>query len=231
MEESKMKYKIIVIVLTIFAFQDAKAQDPLFERRTHDFKTTAWGPNRAHFISPFISSSLGSLDEENFDPNKFSLASSIQLGIRYKYKLLSFMNLGLETGFSPEIWFNSGERFTEPADTLTLVSSSVRMVDLFENAFVRIRFGQRGNYLGNYIDIGGGLVHPVTSSSIKTYTLRSESRSSIVVKHDRIDNPFQLGITGFLRVGFDRIALFFSYTELGGTGMYKLGIDLTPIRY
>jgi hypothetical protein len=223
-----MRILLFSVLLTLMTIEASYSQDPLFERTVKDLKQTRYGPNRQHFISPLLSFSTGLMDDK---VHSHQFMTSSQLGLTYKFRLFSFLNLGLEAGFQPEVFYQSFSPASVQGDSITLISSSMRMQNVFENGFLRFRIGQRGNYLGNYIDLGFGLMQPTGLNSASRYLINTGGRSSIMVKKSKIPIPAETGYNGFLRIGFDRLALVLNVTAWNNTRIYKVGLVAVPIRY
>jgi|GEM_PF-5048741 len=223
-----MRRIILTGLLLLMAIQPGFSQDPLFERQVFEFRPTRLGPNRTHFISPFLNFTAGIIDKEE---HTNWISGSSQIGLRYKFKPSPYFNLGLETGIMSDNWLNPGSPHSGSDSTMTLTSRTIRMQELFENVFIRIKYGQKGNYLGNYFDLGGGLFHPLNTSLIERYISTSGGRSSVMVRRNKMADPFDTGINAFVRIGFDRLAFVINVAGWNDTRIYRMGMEVTPIRY
>lgn len=235
---------IILILLLTNGLTFVKAQELIFEKNPGTrLEKSNFGPNQRHFFHPFISTSFILPD-----PGTATLATNqpftgqLNLGFRYKLKLNRPMAVIADCGAYRNSFSLNKDSMTVFPDSLLHISQTLGSSGIFGGFFIRIRLGQRGDYLGNYFDLGVVAQLPL-SSRLRTRDLVNTGVSPTVVAERttrselRIMNPINYKAT--FRIGFDRWTLAASYrispmlnwSAPADLPRLELGIELALVTY
>ena len=226
---------ILTGVLLILMTLPVNSQEFLF-RETYDSSqfTGKWGPNRNHFGHITLGAEGLYPDAASMSYSSSLVSNKLNISYRYRIRLFSAFHIGTETGFS---------RTTLRFKDIQQQQVSHALQELTIGAFVRIRSGQRGDYLGNYLDLayqaGWILGSKTTTRLLAEDPINQGYRSSRLVQRgdDRL-NPFFVQIRA--RLGFDRIALVAGYritpwlkdSNLASlAGSLSAGFEWSPVSY
>lgn len=201
------------------------------------------GPNRLHFSHVYLGASLIPPAPMNgTGTSDTGLSSAFTGGFRYKIKLMRPLALVGEVGLVSQGYrIKPGSSFL-PGDTVSFRKQTVLVAGIDGGIFLRLRLGQRGNYLGNYIDIGLQGMMPLLSSQITvsqntgsgTPTHSSEKRT-----FHRLNCMQPYSFSTLARIGFNRTALVISWRLSGltdGSTSYDLprlqiGVETALVSY
>ncbi len=201
------------------------------------------GPNRLHYAHAYIGGSLiptGTIS--GGDSPVTNLSAAFTGGYRYKLKLTRPLalvgDLGLEShGYriKPGSFFLSG-------DTSSYVRQTVRVAGINGGVYLRLRFGQRGNYLGNFLDLGVQGMIPLLNRQVTIRQSAGSGATSLLsearVSH-RLNCVQPVNFSMLARIGFDRTAIVIKWrwSELtDGTTNFDLprlqvGLELALVSY
>ena len=244
MERAKIIAGIIFIFLAGFVQAEIQAQTLIFETKPDSVPGHPnFGPNRRHFCHAFLSSCLILPASGNLIINtKQPFTGQISAGFRYKLKVARPVAIVTECGINRSFFRIDQGTGKQYPDSFIHQSQSLSTNGLFGGLFMRIRFGQRGDYLGNYIDLGlsaeASLMNRlVTADVVKPTDAKPYLTNKTTVSGMKNINPFYYKAS--LRVGFDKISLVTSYRfsrllnipsvkDLPG---FEFGIEVSPVRY
>ena len=112
------------------------------------------GPNLKHFTIGYIGLGFPVFTNEDVDYTKFGASSTLDFGIRYKRRLSNTFALGLDLGLNfSDYAIKQGSGKTTP-DTVINDKEKFQVNTLNGSAYFRVNAGRRGNYIGNYLDLG-----------------------------------------------------------------------------
>jgi hypothetical protein len=219
------------------------AQELIFERQVApENKVSNFGPNRRTFVHPFLSASL--IMSAPDEAIKINMPGSISLagGLRYKLRLakpLAFVADG-------SIWsmnYRIREHETTPNwDSLSNPSSSIKIHGLSGTIGLRFRFGQKGNYLGNYLEVGLSTQLPVTGSFITRYGPGDPQQDGVyseITSRSTLRDYHPVLWQAIGRLGFDKFSMVVAYRlsdMLKPIWMYDLprltvGLEFSLVKY
>ncbi len=203
-----MKKSILALIAFFFVF-NLSAQNILFEKDTEElYSISEFGPNRKHFM--YLYGGMGFYSVSSSDFKQFN-TNEVFLGVRYKRKFSSSFSGG--TTF---YWKHSNFRYnTDPEiiDEGTFYDKEKLNVNAFgTELYLRINFDpDRGNYVGDYIDLGG-YGEWLFSNAYKTY---EKSGYSLFKKkktvYRQLNEVQDLGYGILLRMARNRFVLFINY--------------------
>jgi hypothetical protein len=234
----------ILLIILCTAVVSLRGQELVFEKSPGKIDRHAdRGPNLKHFFHPFLATSVYTpygLDQ--VISTDFPLSNRLSAGIRYKYKVTRSLAWVAESGIERNYFRLEGNHPFAATDSVTHQSQSVRIAGLFAGTFIRIRLGQKGNYLGNYLDFGITAQAPIRKSLI---TKDIENIGGMDVTHvertsvSSLKNLTRASYSACFRIGFDRFSLLASYrlsrvlNKDSGDDLPAMlvGIEFSPIRY
>ncbi len=183
----------------------------IYENPGNDTIRKKIGPNRTHFIHPYIELNFA-CSEENNNLSKINYFSSngLNLGVKYKLKLLKPISIGLDLSYRSTNFY-----LKQNAERIALTSIKYKYESInFNNrlglgAFLRINYTKRGNYLGKYIE--SELVYDY-SFNMK-YKVKYSNANSTEKKITNYRNTIYNDINYYLNLkfGFNKFALICEY--------------------
>jgi len=244
MERKIRLFWILVVLFTSVEEATVSAQELIFEKKVeHWHLRPDFGPNRKNFYHPILSASLivpgsGILPI----PLRKGISGQFRAGFRYKYNASKHLAIVTDCGIDQYCYRIDQISSKNFPDTLMHQSQSFSTGGLYGGAYLRIRLGQKGDYLGNYIDIGAtgraSLINTLyTIDEIQPYGQTTIPTEITTRSRLRTSNRFSYG--AMVKVGFDRLALVagyrFSRLVDDSTGKdlpaLEIGFEISPVRY
>lgn len=244
MERNKILAGIIFLFLLGLGQADIQAQKLIFEKKPDSMPLHPnFGPNRRDFCHAFISTSIllpasGALTFKTNQP----FTGQFSVGFRYKIKVARPLGIIAECGIDRSFFRMDQDSSKQFPDTLIHQSQSIHSNGLFGGLFMRIRFGQRGDYLGNYIDLGFTAHASIMNQLVTTDVVKSADAIPYLSDKTTLSglkniDPFYYQAS--VRIGFDRFSLVASYrlSRLLNISTVKdlpdleFGIEISPVRY
>jgi len=142
---------IILFSISLCTF----SQDILLHQNVKaDTIRPTYGPNLSNFFYGYIGLGFPLYTNETVNYTKPGVSSNFDLGLRYKRKITNYLATGLELGLT-----TAGYKLkqTDPKtipDTVVNDKEKFQISTIMSSGYVRINVGRRGNYIGNYLDIG-----------------------------------------------------------------------------
>jgi len=112
------------------------------------------GPNLRNFTQGYIGLGFPFFTNETVRYTRPGVSSDFSFGLRYKRRITNYFALGLDGGIHTTSYkLKQSEPKTVP-DTAINDKEKIQISTLAGSAFMRINVGRRGNYIGNYLDLG-----------------------------------------------------------------------------
>ena len=180
-----------------------------------DSTFTEYGQNEKKFWHAFTGYGLvvGEADGPGADLEIYG-SSQFIFGVRHKRKLNNLLAVGYEFGWSHRAYRlkqDSSKVFVTP----TLHDQEKVVYDgAFLGAYLRINFGKRGNFIGNYLDLGAyaeghAWTKHVTFDKHDVATAGGASNSKVVNRGLVWAEPYRYGVIA--RVGFNKLTFYGDY--------------------
>lgn len=221
--------RILIISLCFFAGLPVKAQEFHIERNPVEIvKHTHWGPNRAHFGHFFMGIGVSTpLDQGMEKDISIPLSENYRFGYRYRIKIINGLLVGAEANVNSTTYqFKRGEGIP-PFGPELLARERATLGNGEGGLFLRLRFGQRGDYIGRYIDLGIGTQLNISSRYLvkKRDLLSSTAREAKIIYSDlELFSPWVHQMT--MRIGMDRLSVFGKYRWTRLLRPVVAGVDL-----
>jgi len=145
-----------LITFLLFAFSVAAySQEILLEQNVKaDTIRPSRGPNLKNFTQGYLGVGFPLFTNEAVTYTKPGLSTSFDFGVRYKRKVCSHFALGLDFGFNLSAYKLKQDEWKMVPDTILNDKEKFQINTAAGSAFMRINVGRRGNYIGNYLDMG-----------------------------------------------------------------------------
>ena len=146
--------RLFTLIFLSFSF-GAFSQDILLAQNVKaDTIRPTRGPNLKHFVQGYVGLGLPVYTNEDVIYTKFGASSAIDFGLRYKRKLASHFAIGLDLGASLAGYKIKQDDGKTVPDTIINEKEKFQINTIMGSAYMRINVGRRGNYIGNYLDLG-----------------------------------------------------------------------------
>ncbi|MEA3497000.1 MAG: hypothetical protein U9R42_13320 [Bacteroidota bacterium] len=212
-----MKNIIILIIIAFFTLS-TQAQIVLFERETDDFSDDGKnGPNLSNFSHAYMGYGilLGTI-QEGADI-RIPHSQYFQIGYRYKKKLFQYLSLGTDIQYRTNYFSLKQNNTKTLVDTVLHKKEKLIFKQIELSGFLRFNFSKRrGNFIGNYLDIGAGESWTMKLSH-KTIDKTNNLKTKIEVNGFEYYEAFNNYV--FARIGFNRYVV---------TGTYRLSNLFKP---
>lgn len=202
--------KIIFTILFIVISTAVFSQDILLHQNVKaDSIRPTYGPNLKNFYYGYIGIAFPIYTNEGVNYTRFGSSAAFDFGLRYKRKITNFLALGIDAAICPTSFKLKQDEGKTVPDTIVNDREKFQITSILSSAYMRINVGRRGNFIGNYLDLGvyGGWN---AVKKHKTYNKNSEGEKikSVTSGLKYIDN-FSYGVLA--RLGVSRYALTASY--------------------
>jgi len=201
---------LILFLLVLSSILPAKAQTVVLERDLEkDSLERKFGPNRTHFIHLFIG--YGFLLGKNEPGAMIHFGSSTQfnLGIRYKLKLSGALSTGIEASYHSSSFKLKQEPGKVVPDTILHDSEKLRFFGLASNIYLRVNYGKRGDFVGKFVDFGGGFNWVIDKAHYYDDKQPDGTVQKVTNKGFTYVNSIYPLVTG--RVGFNSLVILVEY--------------------
>lgn len=147
--------KRIIFIALLFASANAFAQEILLEQNVKsDSIRPSRGPNLKNFSHFYIGLGFPLNTNEDVTYTKMGSSTAIDFGFRYKRKFTSFFATGFDLGIGSTTYNLSQDVPKTVPDTIINEKEKFRIFTLSPSVYLRFNFGRRGNYVGNFLDLG-----------------------------------------------------------------------------
>lgn len=171
------------------------------------------GPNLKKFdhLYVFANAYIEGTDEVEI---RHLLSNSFGLGYRYKYKVLSFYNIGFDLGYEMMNYNLKQNDTKEVPNSTTHEKERITFHELDLELYQRFQIGKTGNMIGFFIDLGAfaGLVYGARHIYQDELTEEDPYKAEIrIVKNKKLDYTENLiyGLRG--RFGYNNVAICGTY--------------------
>ncbi|MFW6019125.1 MAG: hypothetical protein ACOCPM_00965 [Bacteroidales bacterium] len=205
-----MKY-FSLLPLLIFFVHFGNAQSVLLEESVDYYEdTTDFGPNRTHYYHFY--GSYGHLtgasqeDKSKIDP---LLSNFFDLGARYKRRFSQVYSMGYEVSLNNRNFHLADSDSRNLPDNNFSDKEKINVFSLAAGIYSRFNVGMRGNYIGNFMDIGvfGGW------NFNSRYYYKNEYKKGQYRKYSEYNPDYVKALNyGVLtRIGYNNYVLFARY--------------------
>ncbi|MBX7203365.1 MAG: hypothetical protein IT240_06750 [Bacteroidia bacterium] len=169
-----------------------------------------WGPNRRHYIHPYIAIGMaidgGEQGGRIRQPHFFD---ETRFGFRYKRRLNGVFSLGGDLLYNVQNYSLRQDSLKILPDTLLYKKQRMLFHQLRGAVFIRINYDKRGNRLGNYIDLGA--YGDFNFAHIMYTRIKNADNTLTRAKTSRLKYFNPLGYGLHARVGFNLFSCYVQY--------------------
>ena len=184
-----------------------------------------FGMNRKHYTHTFMGVMfvVGSPEHPGAEVI-YGRSRALEFGYRYKRKLSETFSFGSEiTGRRHAFHIKQSEAKSVP-DTIIRDSEKLVFLEAGIGAYKRINFGQRGNYIGRFVDTG---VYASWIFHTRHVLFYEEEDVRHRVRKTGMNYPANLSYGFIARIGFNNLVLKGSY-RLSGLFIESAGLPEFP---
>ncbi len=146
--------KILSILLIVLA-GSAFSQEIVFsEDVASDTVRPTRGPNLKKFMHPYIAIGFPFHTDEALDYTKAGASSVFDYGVRFKRKLNNTFAVGMDISMNWAAYKIKQKDGKSVPDSIRHDQEKFQVNSLTPAVYARINVGRRGNYIGNYLDLG-----------------------------------------------------------------------------
>jgi hypothetical protein len=202
----KKTLTIFLLFLSLSAF----TQDILLEQNVKaDTIQPDRGPNLKNFTHGFIGLGFPLFTNEAVSYTKPGLSAAFDFGIRYKRKLTNFLAIGSDLGINVAAYKIKQDNKKTVPDTIINKKEKFQLSSLAGSAYARINVGRRGNYIGNYMDMGVYGSWNMTKKHKTTNENEEGEKVKVLTSNLKYIENFSYGVLA--RIGISRYALTATY--------------------
>lgn len=236
-----MMQKLLLFVLILILSQSLKGQQIVIsENLQGDTTIQVFGPNRKHFGHFFLGlHSIAGAPEFNTDKLKGLRSWVFEFGYRYKRRFSQTLSAGAELGFKKMSYSIKHWEMLHTPEATEIDKHKLIFVQTGLGLYQRFNYSKRrGNYVGNYIDIG--VYGDWNLSTRQVYQFRNDADEKVLIRKSNLNyiTPFEYGI--LTRFGFNRFAAKATYrlsdhfeenSKLGEMPRFTFGLEFGLIFY
>ncbi len=217
-----MKLYLTLLLIT-FSF-GAFAQEILLEQNVKaDTIRPTHGPNLKHFKCYYLGLSFPIYTNEEKNYTIPGLSSSFDFGMRYKRKFNNLLACGLDLGLNSTAYKIKQNDSKSVPDTISNDKEKFQINTLTGSAFVRFNVGRRGNYIGNYLDLGGYAGWNMIKRH-KTTNIVNDERVKVATTRLKYVEDISYGVLA--RVGINKLAVSARYRL---SNIFKSSYDMPEL--
>jgi hypothetical protein len=211
-----MKKLFLLFTIISIPFLMASAQQLKLEHDVaEDTIARKFGPNLRHYAHFYAGIGLVAGPSENASSQvRYPASHEVVGGIRYKYKVGEVYALGLEVGTSLQIFKLRQKAAKQLPDTVLHDMEKLQFFNLGLGFYNRFNWDKRGNYVGNFLDLGVYGNWMLSSVHIHQDNIKGGSPSGVETIRIRESglNYVEDFNYGFLaRLGFNRYVFYGTY--------------------
>lgn len=151
--------KGILLLLIMAAAGMATAQTVILDVEPDlDSISNKFGPNRTHFVHLFLGYGVNLGSQDPAARIRLGSSNIFQVGLRYKLKFSNTLSAVADIGLQNLTYDLVQEKGKLVPDTVLHDRERYFTQNFQLSGYFRINFGERGDRIGNFIDLGGGFL-------------------------------------------------------------------------
>ncbi|MFA5971315.1 MAG: hypothetical protein WC780_03100 [Lentimicrobiaceae bacterium] len=141
----------LLVLLSLGAF----SQEILLKQNVQaDSIRPTRGPNLRNFTQGYIGFGFPIHTNEVLNYTRTGTSIDFDFGLRYKRRITNYLAAGLDLGIITAAFKLKQKSPKTVPDTVINDKEKIQISSLVSSGYVRINVGRRGNYIGNYLDLG-----------------------------------------------------------------------------
>ena len=194
----------LVISMSVFAQEEILEMNPAV-----DTIEPVKGPNRKHFVHPFMSFGMCVDAGETGAQVKQPRIDQFSFGVRYKRRIAEHFAWGWDLAYNVNDYSLKQNLIKTTPDSFLYDRQRMLFYNAQAGLYVRINYGKRGNTLGKYIDLAGYGDAVIAHTLYTKYHLMDNS----VVRSRRTGLGYfqRLNYGAQVRFGFKKMIIYGQY--------------------
>ena len=202
----KKIFTFLLLLLSLGAF----SQEILLEQNVKsDTIRPTRGPNLKNYYHVYLGLGFPVYTNEAVNYTKPGTSLTFDFGVRYKRRITNFLAVGLDLGMNATAFKVKQDQGKTVPDTIINDSEKFRISTTMSSAFVRINVGRRGNYIGNYLDLGAFGCWNMVKKHITANKDSQGEKVKVETSRLKYVENFSYGVLA--RIGTNRYALTARY--------------------
>jgi hypothetical protein len=199
---------LLILSMGVFAQEEILEMNPAV-----DTIEPVQGPNRKHFVHPFMSFGLCIDAGETGAQVKQPRVDQFSLGFRYKRRVAEHFAWGWDLAYNVNDYSLKQNLIKTTPDSFLYDRQRMIFYNAQVGLYVRINYGKRGNTLGNYIDLAG------YGDAVFAHTLFTKKRLND--KYNSVERTRLSGLGYFQRLNYGA-QVRFGFKKIIFYGQYRL---------
>ena len=193
-------------MLSIGAF----SQDILLQQNVKaDSVRPTYGPNLKNFFHGYVGIGFPFSRDDESGYTKPMASTNFDFGIRYKRRFTNYLAIGMDLGINSLSYkIKQNDSKTVPDNTIN-DKEKIQVNAVSSSAWFRINVGRRGNYIGNFLDLGAYGDWNFQKKHRTTNTNTDNEKVKVTTSKLKYAEDFSFGV--LTRVGIGRYALTARY--------------------
>lgn len=207
----KNKLVLLLVILATKAF----SQDILLQQDVKkDSLRPVYGPNLKNFFHGYVGLGFPIFTNEAANFTKPMASTSFDFGLRYKRKITPHLATGFDLGITSTAYrIKQNDSKTVP-DNVINDKEKIQISTLESSLWLRINVGRRGNFIGNYLDLGGYGGWNFQKKHKTTNTNADDEKVKITTSKLKYVDNFSGGLLARLGVGRYALTARYRFTDL-----------------
>jgi hypothetical protein len=202
--------KKILLICMVLISMSAISQEILFSQDVKsDTVIPTKGPNLKNFVHPYFAFSFPFFTNEDVKFIKPWSSSIVDFGYRYKRKLSKNLAVGLDLSVNWASYKIKQEDGKFIPDSTKNDKEKLQVNSLSPAVYARINVGKRGNFIGNYLDLGGFFSWNWKTMHKTTNTDTDDQKVQVHVSNLQYMEKISYGVLA--RIGTNRYAFTARY--------------------
>lgn len=202
--------KNVFLFLLISFSVVAYSQDILLQQNVKaDTIRPTRGPNLKNFIHGYVGIGFPLHTNEDGNYTKPVLSADFNTGIRYKRKISNNLSTGLDLFVSSAAYKIKQKGNKIIPDTIINDREKLQVNSIGSAAWLRLNVGRRGNFIGNYLDLGGYGCWNFQKKHKTTNTIDTGEKIKVSTSRLNYIETFSYGLLA--RIGVSRYVLTARY--------------------
>jgi len=202
----KLSFILIFILFSFVAF----SQEVLLEQNIVNIAAKPlYGPNLRHYVHGYMGLGFPIATNSRQSYIKPLVSTDYNFGLRYKRRFTNYLAIGFDLGLNSTAYKIKQNDLKTVPDARVNDREKIQVNTLTGDAWFRINAGRRGNYIGNYLDIGayGGWNFLKKHKTLN----KNEADEKVKVSTTRLSYVENISYGFIARLGTNRYALTARY--------------------
>lgn len=201
--------RIFAIFLILLSFR-AFTQEILLQQNVQaDTIRPSRGPNLKNYFHGYIGIGFPLYTNEDVTYTKTGTSTQFDFGLRYKRRFTNYFAMGADFGINTTAYKIKQQAGKTVPDTIINKKEKFQLSTVTSSLFARINVGRRGNYVGNYLDLGAYGSWNIAKKHKTTNKNAEGEKVKVLTSRLKYFEDYSYGL--FARIGISRYAFTAHY--------------------